>query len=576
MASLKLSNANQSNQAVRPSFRARAAALKALAARVVRSEPASPPKPQPEPDFVDWHSPPPGFMAYPAIDPQAFVNIPEGLRLELQRLHDIADDEFERRAKAAEQGTHAALNTGFENRLRRQLRLDEIQAALSPERPVSAGTVAGGIVFYEDAAGNTRRAPVADWINFTAMRLYTVAGQEMSRQFNAGCRDLDADGNRALDAKLRRELRIEALFALAFRSHKVFAAAQIEWYGTTAEASSDPIHAAIEDVRQRLSVCAEAQRFSQPPGDIDPRPEQIVAREALHASLDVLSATVPATALGCAALARFAVDFHAAEDFAVDENVHGQQHLRILGLIARSPQAQGGSVVGAAAASDPIFAAMQAVRYAKLEHDRFEERVKGIVSDPTDREEERRLMDADSRALAAVYETTPTTRAGQLSLLHWIREQITNAGCLDGEPADGHESVWADGYRALEAALLAQPADRGNFAQRQADEIDLSGCSIRVLARLSERFTAAADMWSDMSCLPFAEADEVANRIIDEEYDRAGRVRDRIISLLRNHRPKDDGERDEILGARLRYEMDCEGKVQDQALLADITAAWRD
>ena len=63
MASLKLSNANQSNQAVRPSFKARAAALKALAARVVRSEPTSPPKPQSEPDLVDWHSPPPGFMA---------------------------------------------------------------------------------------------------------------------------------------------------------------------------------------------------------------------------------------------------------------------------------------------------------------------------------------------------------------------------------------------------------------------------------------------------------------------------------------------------------------------------------
>ena len=82
-------------------------------------------------------------------------------------------------------------------------------------------------------------------------------------------------------------------------------------------------------------------------------------------------------------------------------------------------------------------------------------------------------------------------------------------------------------------------------------------------------------MWSDMSCLPFAEADEVAARIVDEEYARAGHVRGRIIGLLRNHRPKDDDERDEILGARLRYEMDCEGVIRDAVLLADLTAAWR-
>ena len=49
MASPKLSNANQSNQAVRPTFKDRAAALKALAARVVRHEPAPTPKPDPDP-----------------------------------------------------------------------------------------------------------------------------------------------------------------------------------------------------------------------------------------------------------------------------------------------------------------------------------------------------------------------------------------------------------------------------------------------------------------------------------------------------------------------------------------------
>ena len=61
--------------------------------------------------------------------------------------------------------------------------------------------------------------------------MYTVAHQELSRRFNAGCRGLDEAGSRALDAKPRRELRTDALFALAFHSHKVFEAADLKRYG---------------------------------------------------------------------------------------------------------------------------------------------------------------------------------------------------------------------------------------------------------------------------------------------------------------------------------------------------------
>ena len=66
------------------------------------------------------------------------------------------------------------------------------------------------------------------------------------------------------------------------------------------EPKPDPIHARIEAVRGCIRDCEAAQSLPQPPGRIDPLPEQTAASAALHASLDVLVATVPTTARGCA------------------------------------------------------------------------------------------------------------------------------------------------------------------------------------------------------------------------------------------------------------------------------------
>ena len=73
-------------------------------------------------DPTDWHDPPPGFMAYPAIDPQGFVIVREGLRLELERLHRIALVEYVRKVGPdATEATRA--------RVRRELRLPLLEAA---------------------------------------------------------------------------------------------------------------------------------------------------------------------------------------------------------------------------------------------------------------------------------------------------------------------------------------------------------------------------------------------------------------------------------------------------------------
>ena len=350
------------------------------------------------------------------------------------------------------------------------LRLRELQAAAEPERPEPAGDEdRAGSVYYEDASGKTHRRSVAEWIGFTAQRLYGLAHSELSRQFNVGCGDLDADGCRALDAKLRRELRTDALKALAFGSHKVFEAAEVARYGTE-EGKTSPSAASTDP-------CRDAMRDSR------------LAEHALDA-----------------------------------------------------------------------FNARAKARTGRLSQAEFAE--------------EAALIGESSRAHAAVYATPPTTRLGQIMLLHYAQDQITDAGCLDGTPADGHETVWANAYRALAGALASPPMDQGNWSQAQADTVDLSGISVLNLCNLFERFSSAADGWSDLSCLPYVEECEAVSRVVDGEYERAGKVRDRIALLLRNRALTDAVERDAILRTEVAYELQCNGGLENKALLARINAAW--
>ncbi|SFV14490.1 hypothetical protein SAMN02799631_05882 [Methylobacterium sp. 174MFSha1.1] len=90
-----------------------------------------------------------------------------------------------------------------------------------------------GLVTYADAAGTISTRPAAEWIAFMAMRLHHIARSERTRQFNAECKDLDGAACAALEARLTRELRIDALHALMFRSDQAFAEAQSERNGHT-------------------------------------------------------------------------------------------------------------------------------------------------------------------------------------------------------------------------------------------------------------------------------------------------------------------------------------------------------
>lgn len=74
---------------------------------------------RPASEPVDWHNPPPGFMASPAIKPFGFARIPDAIGLELDRLHGIAVAEFKRRGGPEK-------SEAEQSALRRELHLDEL------------------------------------------------------------------------------------------------------------------------------------------------------------------------------------------------------------------------------------------------------------------------------------------------------------------------------------------------------------------------------------------------------------------------------------------------------------------
>ncbi|MCJ2045595.1 hypothetical protein MKK58_13780 [Methylobacterium sp. J-078] len=104
----------------------------------------------------------------------------------------------------------------------------------------------------------------------------------------------------------------------------------------------DPIFAAIDTTRDLTSARNRADLLPQPAGSIDVLPEQDEAADAFFAHVDgVLLKTVPTTAAGCTALARYAVQFREDQGFNLDEDQSNEQHVRILDLIARSPLLDG-------------------------------------------------------------------------------------------------------------------------------------------------------------------------------------------------------------------------------------------
>jgi len=236
---------------------------------------------------------------------------------------------------------------------------------------------------------------------------------------------------------------------------------------------ADPVLTAIEAVRGCLRVCKAAQRLPQPPGRLDPLPEQEAAGEALHASLDVLAQTVPATAQGCAALARFAIEFHGREGFAVDENEHGQQHLRILDLIARSP------ALGTDMPVDQPSAAPVQATYGIAERVDFD--TVTLEELRTIHEKMRHLSDvAHAMASQGCCRSedrspfgNPHNAAGEL--MHWIGDALTDVESAAADELTHRQPTSMDDRATRLAAIAERIIFNGNDEETAAFVRDLAG-----------------------------------------------------------------------------------------------------
>ncbi|SFM92753.1 hypothetical protein [Methylobacterium pseudosasicola] len=141
-------------------------------------------------------------------------------------------------------------------------------AQAGPDHDVLAG---GGIdhrdgtVSYADATGKVSRRPMAHWIGFNALQMHSRVRSEIGRRRIIEANHLPGDAHEAWEARIRRELRSDAVHALAFRHDRAFEAAQALRTGAepTTQALRErgdaellalaPVWEAAVDLYQRLS-----------------------------------------------------------------------------------------------------------------------------------------------------------------------------------------------------------------------------------------------------------------------------------------------------------------------------------
>lgn len=249
-------------------------------------------------------------------------------------------------------------------------------------------------------------------------------------------------------------------------------------------------------------------------------------------------------------------------------------------------------------APDPILAAIEASKAAHAERDAWSQRFNGGTKlSAADFAEEDKLNGAQSGAHDAALATVPTTAAGRLALLEYLRWQMGLYGMADGNPPDAHSAFWPDAYKALKAGLAfdgeiapsapqqheaAAPRNLSKEAFDYAYALDLSNVSFKNLWRLYEVFLAAYDLlWPAANESMFDEGTAKpccvhtsGGLILDAEVNRMGCLRDAAANELRRRTPRNEAERSSRLEVLVGHEIRCEGRIRDKALLAELNAAW--
>ena len=115
---------------------------------------------------VDWHAPPPGFMASPAIDPVSFAQVAQGLQIELQRLRGIAWAEYHRLTENLRESIGEDEVRAHRARVRADLFLPALTAAVDPGSVEASALAALGRTAGPDpvlALIEEHRAAYAEW-----------------------------------------------------------------------------------------------------------------------------------------------------------------------------------------------------------------------------------------------------------------------------------------------------------------------------------------------------------------------------------------------------------------------------
>ena len=219
---------------------------------------------------------------------------------------------------------------------------------------------------------------------------------------------------------------------------------------------------------------------------------------------------------------------------------------------------------------DPIHAAI-------AESYRAEDAMKAFGLDPTSTSRpnwflhERGLSEAQTASQAAVWRTTPTTRAGRLALVDYARFQVALYAGDDEEP-DCPAFLFRDIMSAVTAAFEADCAPPSDSATH-----DLSGCDLAQLARLYETWEGVFHHLTGAGAIPCFTSDRrsgftPAGEVLDREYDRAGAFLGTIADEVRSRRAVSADDWHERLGVLIRHELNTNGRPVDDALLSDLNA----
>ena len=522
--------------------------------------------PAPCADLVDWHSPPPGFMASPAIEPFGFARIPEGIVLELNRLRGIALTDFERR-------TATRTTPEGEERLRRELRLDALEMAVRGDGGFAVGPgialKAGAWDWQAEMArppgfvpfpahAPTMLLALDEAIRREAERFLALAEAEVERSRVAYLKGFEPHLWPRVERDLRREMRMDALALVAADLPED-------------DGAPDPVLAAIA-----ASCRAEAEMavFQDTARGDQPEAWTVREDELCKVQRDTRVAvwrTVPTTRAGRRALvdyARFQVGVHTGETGIIDNAKDLFEEILApiaAAIAAERPEPaldtdatpapgllvnlilEGWAALAACDGSDTTAEEVAAYQRAA---DRRDELIDAAEALPASRE-----------AIAA--------KALALAWLEFVSES------LPGQRREAHSFSGRIAWD-IDQAVRRGVVPAGSYRMRP--EHDLTVLSVTQLARLYEAMESVENILGSFENAPCSWDDKRTiltpnGRIINQEADRLQRLLVAIAKEIELRQPADDDERDERLRALARRAASLDGLTTDRALLTEALAA---